>query len=34
MIAEKFNTDARTLQRLNGLKSTVIRVGQILRITN
>jgi membrane-bound lytic murein transglycosylase D len=34
LIAEKFNTDARTLQRLNGLNSTVIRVGQILRITN
>lgn len=33
-IAEKFNTDARTIQRMNGLKSTRIQVGQVLQIPN
>lgn len=34
LIAERFNTDPRTLQRLNGLRSTVIRVGQTLNVPN
>ncbi len=34
LIAEKFGTDTRTLQRLNGLRSTVIHVGQVLQVPN
>ncbi|NIO15497.1 MAG: LysM peptidoglycan-binding domain-containing protein [Deltaproteobacteria bacterium] len=34
LIAEKFGTDTRTLQRINGLRSTVIHVGQVLQVPN
>jgi membrane-bound lytic murein transglycosylase D len=34
LIAKKFNTDTRKLQKLNGLKSTRLYVGQILKVVN
>jgi LysM repeat protein len=34
LIAKKFNTDTRKLQKLNGLKSTRLYVGQILKVIN
>lgn len=33
-IARKFNTDTKTLQRINNLKSTMLSVGQVLRVTD
>jgi membrane-bound lytic murein transglycosylase D len=33
LIARKFNTNTKTIQRLNNLKSTRLYVGQILRVT-
>lgn len=33
LIAKKFNTDVKTLQQINDLKSTRLYVGQILKIT-
>jgi membrane-bound lytic murein transglycosylase D len=34
LIAKKFNTDTRKLQKLNGLKSPRLYVGQILKVIN
>jgi membrane-bound lytic murein transglycosylase D len=33
LIARKFNTNTKRLQRLNNLKSTRLYVGQVLKIT-
>jgi len=33
MVAKKFNTDTRTLKKLNGLKSAQLYVGQMLKVT-